>query len=165
MIRFEIVYAQVWMHLQQTFSVSILLASNLHCVHKASSSLKIFNFSSIDDETRRKFFFCFFPIWLFLLNGLQQTCLSRELGISVLILNRWILEEHSQKSKTAVTAFTSKHNYGQSKLVRIFWIRPIERTPWKLLINAKNRKSIFAALGPFPHDKSYIIKFFLHLKI
>ena len=57
MIRFEIVYAQVWMYLQQTSSISISFASILHCVQETSSGLKIFNFLSIEDETRRKFFF------------------------------------------------------------------------------------------------------------
>ena len=109
MIRFEIVYAQVSMYLQQKSSISISFASILHCVHKTSSGLKIFNFSSIEDETRRKFFLCFFPLWFFLLNGLQQTCLNREFGISVLIWNRWTLEEHLQKTKTAVSLHSLPH--------------------------------------------------------
>ena len=60
MIRYEIVYAQIWMYLQQKSSISISFASILHCAQQTSSGLKSFNFSSIEDETRVKFVFGFF---------------------------------------------------------------------------------------------------------
>ena len=53
----KIIDTYFFVSLQQKSSISISFASILHCVHKTSSGLKIFNFSSIEDETRRKFFF------------------------------------------------------------------------------------------------------------
>ena len=52
---------------------------------------------------------------------------------------------------------TLQLNYVQSKLGRIFWILPLERTTLKLLINAETGKSNFTALGHFPLDRSHIL--------
>ena len=70
--------------------------------------VKFYDKITLNDTLKTQIFFFFFPLWFFLLNGLQQTCLNRELGISVLIWNRWTLEERLQKTETAVTAFTAK---------------------------------------------------------
>ena len=47
-------------------------------------------------------------------------------------------------------------DYGGSKLIRVFWIRQLEVTTWKILINAKIRKSIFPASNSFLLDMSNV---------
>ena len=69
--------------------------------------------------------------------------------------------DHKVQNKILQRYFPStlQLNYEQSKSVRIFWIRPLERITLKLLINVKTGKSIFGASVSFPRDMLHIEAF------